>query len=76
MVGGIEDCGSDTDSERQSGKRARRAAVSSSNNSIHGKKSRQEGKYSYIKQQTKTLLIKYYCSPISAIRDVDRKSVV
>lgn len=70
MVGGIKDSGSDSDSERQSGKRTRRAVAGPSNNTVHGKKSRQEGKYSYIKQQTKALLIKYYCSPVSAIRDV------
>lgn len=70
MVGGIEDSGSDIDSERQDDKRPRRAVVGSSNNSIYGKKPRQEGKYSYIKQQAKALLIKYYCSPVSAIRDM------
>jgi len=70
MVGRIEDSGSDTDSERQGSKRPRRAVASASNNAIHGKKSRNEGKYSNIKQQTKALLVKYYCSPVSAIRDV------
>lgn len=70
MVGRIEDSGSDTDSERQGYKRSRRAVVGTSNNAVYGKKSRNEGKYSYIKQQTKALLIKYYCSPVSSIRDV------
>ena len=70
MVGGIEDSGSDTDSDRQSSKRSRRAVDSTTNDAVHGKKPRKEGKYTYIKQQTKALLVKYYCSPVSAITDV------
>lgn len=70
MVGGIENSGSDTDSERQSSKRPRRAVASASNNAVYGKKPRAEGKYSIIKQQTKALLKKYYCCPVSAIRDI------
>lgn len=67
---GEQDSGSDTDGERQADKRSRRAIASTSNNSVHGKKSAAQGKYAYIKQQTKALLVKYYCSPVSAIRDV------
>lgn len=70
MVGGLEDSGSDSDSQRQTNKRTRRTTSSSIDNAVHGKKPRLEGKYSYIKSQTKTLLLKYYCSPISSIRDV------
>lgn len=67
---GEQDSGSDSECERQTNKRTRRAVASTSDDSLHGKKSNSKGKYAYIKQQTKTLLIKYYCSPISAIRDV------
>lgn len=67
---GVEDSGSDSDSERQANKRTRRAIIGTTDNQIHGQKSYTKGKYAYIKLQTKTLLIKYYCSPVSAIRDV------
>lgn len=65
----IEDSGSDSECSRQTGKRTRRAVDSISDNEIHGKKSKYAGKYSNIKQKTKALLLKYYPSPTSAIRD-------
>ena len=66
-----EDSGSDSECSRQTNKRTRRATDISSDDSFHGKKSKYTGKYSYIKSKTKTLLLKYFCSPLSAIRDVD-----
>lgn len=65
-----QDCGSDNECERQSYKRTSRAASLASLDEIYGKKSKTSGKYGYIKSQTKALLLKYYCSPISAICDV------
>lgn len=41
------------------------------NNEIYGKKSRTGTKYGLIKKETKTILLKYFCSPISAITDVN-----
>lgn len=67
---GEQDSGSDSECERQTSKRTRRAVVSTSDDSIYGKKSIVKGKYAHIKLQTKALLLKYYCSPVSAIRDV------
>lgn len=66
----FEDSWSDDVSERQSNKRNGRAANLSSNDEVYGKKSYSSGKFSHIKSQTKALLLKYYCSPLSAIRDV------
>lgn len=65
-----EDSGSETDSQRSENNRTRRAAPSTSSNEVYGKRAKITGKYSYIKQKTKTLLLKYYCSPVSAIRDI------
>lgn len=62
--------GSDTNSERSENNRTRRAATSAPTNEVYGKKSKIGGKYSYIKSKTKVLLMKYYCSPVSSIRDV------
>lgn len=66
----IEDSGSDSECERQADKRPRRSVDSTSDYAVHGKKPSFKGKYAYIKLQTKALLVKYYCSPVSAIRDV------
>jgi hypothetical protein len=65
-----EDSGSDSNSERLENNRTRRAAPSTSTDEIYGKRSKTTGKYCYIKQKTKALLLKYYCSPVSSIRDV------
>lgn len=70
MVGRIENSRSDSECERQSNKRPRRAIASTSDDAIYGKKPKSQGKYAYIKQETKVLLKKYYCSPVSAIQDV------
>lgn len=67
---GKQDSGSDSECERQTNKRSRRTTSSTSDDQVYGKKSKSTGKYAYIKQQTKALLIKYYCSPVSSIRDV------
>jgi hypothetical protein len=64
-----EDSGSNSECSGQSNKRSRRAIDSSSDNEIYGKKAKSNGLYANIKQKTKTLLLKYYPSPISAIRD-------
>lgn len=42
----------------------------SCNSEVYGKKAYSAGKYGYIKGKTKALLVKYFCSPVSAIRDV------
>lgn len=65
-----EDSGSDSERERSENYRKRRSTTSTTSNEIYGKKSKTAGKYAYIKQKTKTLLLKYYISPVSAIRDV------
>lgn len=67
----FEDSGSDSECVGQTHKRSRRAIDSGSDNEVYGKKSKFAGKYSYIKSKTKALLLKYYCSPISAIRDIN-----
>lgn len=66
-----EDSGSYIERQRQNNKRISGAASTSSLDEIYGKKSRTTGKYANIKQKTKALLLKYYCSPLSAIRDVE-----
>lgn len=66
-----EDSGSDSECSGQTNKRSRRAADFPSDFEIYGKRSKPIGKYVLIKQETKTLLKKYYCSPLSAIRDID-----
>lgn len=65
-----EDSGSDSECSGQTNKRSCRTAASASNYEVYGKKPKFNGKYAYIKSETKTLLLKYYCSPISSIRDV------
>lgn len=62
--------GSDSSSQRSENNRTRRAAPNSSPDEVYGKKSKTSGKYAYIKSKTKALLMKYYCSPVSSIRDV------
>lgn len=47
-----------------------RTATNTNSNEVYGKKSKIGGKYAYIKQKTKALLLKYYCSPVSSIRDI------
>ena len=71
MVRG-EDSWSDFECKRQNYKRTSRAASITSLDEIHGKKSRQTGKYANIKSETKALLLKYYPCPLSAIRDVSK----
>lgn len=65
-----EDSGSDSECERQTYKRTRRELDSTRNSEIYGKKPRKAGKFSYIRSQTKALLLKYYTCPVSAIQDV------
>lgn len=66
----LEDSGDNMFSERQGIKRTRRATDQSSSYEVYGKKSKSATKFGYIREKTKTLLLKYYCSPVSAIRDV------
>lgn len=66
----VEDSGSDSECERQSNKRTSRAASLTHNNEIYGKRPAKAGKFSYIRTETKTLLLKYYTCPVSSIRDV------
>nr|QVW56790.1 MAG: non-structural protein 1 [Phylloscopus inornatus ambidensovirus] len=65
-----EDSGRDSVGSGQEYKRTSRAASLSDINEIYGKKPKTSGVYANIKSQTKALLLKYYCSPVSAIRDV------
>lgn len=65
-----EDSGSDSIGERQSNKRTRRATHQSLGYEVYGKKSKSSSKFGYIREKTKALLLRYYCSPVSAIRDV------
>lgn len=64
------DSSSDDECERQSYKRSRRSTGNTPDNEIYGKKAYSAGKFSYIKSKTKALLLKYYCSPVSAVRDI------
>lgn len=64
------DSSSDDECERQSYKRSRRSIGNPSDNEVYGKKAYSAGKFSYIKSKTKALLLKYYCSPVSAVRDI------
>ena len=66
-----EDSGSDSECSGQTNKRTRRAVDITSNDSVYGKKSKYSGKYSYIKSKTKALLLKYFCSPMNAIRNIE-----
>lgn len=66
----LEDSWSDNVSERSSSQKNGRRARDASDNEVYGKKSKTTGKYNSIKIQTKALLMKYYCSPVSSIRDV------
>ena len=67
---GIENSGSNSECSGQSYKRTSRTANFTHNNELYGKKTKTGGIYSYIKIQTKTLLLKYYVSPITSIRDI------
>lgn len=62
--------GSDSECERSENNRTRRATSPAIADEIYGKKSKIGGKYAYIKSKTKALLLKYYCSPVSSVRDV------
>nr|QVW56819.1 MAG: nonstructural protein NS1 [Aegithalos caudatus ambidensovirus] len=66
----LEDSGSSDEHQRQRNKRSSGETDIVLHNEIYGKKARSAGKYGYIKDQTKTLLLKYYCSPLSAVRDI------
>lgn len=57
--------------ERQGDDRNGGATSPPSYTEVYGKKTASCRKYESIKIQTKTLLLKYYCSPVSSIRDVD-----
>lgn len=61
---------SDNDSERQQNEGTGRRFTRSFDNNIYEKKASSAGKYANIKLQTKALLSTYYCSPLSAIKDV------
>lgn len=65
-----DDCSSDSECERQTVNRHDRKRHISPSKEIYAKKTYSSGKFAYIKSQTKTLLKKYYCSPVSAIRDI------
>lgn len=65
-----EDSRGDSECERHGHKRTSRAIDGPLGDEVYGKKSAVRGKFSFIKSQTKALLLKYYCSPLSAIRDV------
>lgn len=64
-----EDSGSDSERERQSHKRPHRSTSLPRDDEIYGEKSRKVGKFTYIREKTKALLLKYYCCPTSAIMD-------
>lgn len=66
-----ESRGSDSVGERQSNDRDDRKTNNSFNNEIYGQKASKNGKFQYIRTKTKEILLKYYCSPISAIQDTD-----
>lgn len=65
-----EDSWSDDVSERSGSQKNGRRTRDASDNEVYGKKSKTSGKYNTIKIQTKALLEKYYCSPVSAIRNI------
>lgn len=66
----LEDCGNNDVSERPRLKRDGGNFDYPGINEVYGKKTFSSGKFSYIKSKTKALLLKYYCSPVSSIRDV------
>lgn len=55
---------------RQSGNRDGGAVDPSSLYEVHGSRPKKARKYTTIKQKTKALLLKYYTSPLSAVRDM------
>lgn len=57
--------------ERPGDKRSRREAPGTSIDEVYGKKTYSAGKFSYIKSETKALLLKYYVSPVQAIRTIE-----
>nr|QVW56833.1 MAG: nonstructural protein NS1 [Cecropis daurica ambidensovirus] len=65
-----ENIGSDSECQQPENSRKSRRAADDDSHGLYGKKSRGTGKYNYIKSQTKALLLKYYCSPVSSIRDI------
>lgn len=65
------DCTDYYECEQQEHKISRRSDAGSTNGRFYEKKAYSAGKFAYIRQKTKALLRKYYCSPIIAIRDVD-----
>lgn len=66
----LEDCRTDDFGKRSSNKRPGGEIDWTCNSEVYGKKAYSAGKYGYIKGKTKALLVKYFCSPVSAIRDV------
>lgn len=64
-----QDCGTDSLSGRPSNKRSRREVDNPCDYEFYGKKTGSGTKFGYIKSKTKALLLKHYCSPLSAIRD-------
>lgn len=56
--------------QRQSDDENGRRINKTHHNEIHGKRARTAGKFGYIKSQTKALLLKYYVTPLSAIREM------
>lgn len=66
----VQDSGNNLFGERQDNKRTSRALSISSNDEVYGKRSKSSGKFSYIRQKTKEMVLKYYTCPISAIQTV------
>lgn len=56
--------------EQQEYKSSRRSNAGSSNGRFYEKKAYSAGKFAFIRQEVKALLIKYYCSPLTAVCDV------
>lgn len=65
-----QDSGSDVFGERRLYKRSSGEVDSTLNDEVYGKKSKTTGKYTFIKQKTKEILLKYHCCPLTAIRDM------
>lgn len=71
QVVGIQDSGSDSEREQSENKRKSRGIDSDDIDGIYGKKRRKKaGKFGYIKEKTKALLLKYYPAPTNAIKNV------
>ena len=62
-----QDCGSDSECERQSNKNYGRTTNKTCNDEIHAKRAKTTGKFSIIREKTQALLKKYYPSPLKAI---------